>query len=89
MFDPSSESIAILFGKYLRSTRINRGISQESLAHISNVDRSFLSKIELGKRQVTLTTLLKLSIGLKIVPSEMVEACINPIYHDQNEKAER
>ena len=68
----ASESIAAIFGKVLREQRNARGLSQESLALSANVDRTFVSQMERGIRQPTLTTLCKLSDALDIQPSTLV-----------------
>ncbi len=68
----ASESIAAIFGKVLREQRNARGLSQESLALSADVDRTFVSQMERGIRQPTLTTLCKLSEALGIQPSTLV-----------------
>jgi ribosome-binding protein aMBF1 (putative translation factor) len=66
------ENIAAIFGKVLREQRNARGISQEALALSADVDRTFVSQMERGIRQPTLTTLCKLSEALEIQPSTLV-----------------
>jgi transcriptional regulator with XRE-family HTH domain len=68
----ATESIAAIFGKVLREQRNARGISQEALALSADVDSTFVSKMERGIRQPTLTTLCKLSEALEIQPSTLV-----------------
>ncbi len=68
----ASEHIPTLFGQVLREQRNARGISQEALALSANVDRTFVSQMERGIRQPTLTTLCKLSEALDILPSTLV-----------------
>ena len=67
-----AENIAVIFGKVLREQRTARGISQEALALSADVDRTFVSQMERGIRQPTLTTLCKLSGALEIQPSTLV-----------------
>ena len=67
-----SETSASVFGKVLREQRNARGISQEALALSADVDRTFVSQMERGIRQPTLTTLCKLSEALDIHPSTLV-----------------
>jgi transcriptional regulator with XRE-family HTH domain len=62
-----------LFGKVLRELREKNSLSQEKLAEFCDLDRTYISLLERGLRQPTLTTLFKLSSALKIKPSEMVE----------------
>lgn len=60
------------FGQVLRETRNARGISQEQLALTAEVDRSFVSQIERGVRQPTLTTICKLAAALSIKASTLI-----------------
>lgn len=66
------ENVAAVFGKVLREQRNARGVSQEALALSANVDRTFVSQMERGIRQPTLTTLCKLAAALDIQPSTLV-----------------
>jgi ribosome-binding protein aMBF1 (putative translation factor) len=67
-----SDHIATAFGRVLREQRETRGISQEDLALNADVDRSFVSQMERGIRQPTLTTLVKLCRALGVAPSTIV-----------------
>jgi transcriptional regulator with XRE-family HTH domain len=60
------------FGRVLREQRQARDMSQEALALKANVDRTFVSQIERGIRQPTLTTLCKLAGALEIQPSTLI-----------------
>ena len=52
------------FGRVLREQRLNMDLSQEALALAADVDRTFVSQMERGIRQPTLTTLFKLAGAL-------------------------
>lgn len=58
------------FGNRLRSLRIERGYSQEELAHICGLDRSYVGGVERGARNVSLINIHKLAKALKISPGE-------------------
>ncbi len=68
----SVNQIPAVFGRVLREERKRQNISQEQLALYADVDRTFVSQIERGIRQPTLTTLVKLSRVLKVAPSALV-----------------
>ena len=68
----SVNQIPAVFGRVLREERKRQNISQEQLALYADVDRTFVSQIERGIRQPTLTTLVKLSRVLKVAPSVLV-----------------
>ena len=65
--------MSVAFGRVLREQRLARGLSQEALALEAGVDRTFVSQLERGIRQPTLTTLWKLAGVLRIAPSELVQ----------------
>ena len=59
-------------GPVLRAQRIQKGFSQEELAHRVGLDRTYISLLERGLRQPTLGTLVKLSDALEIQPEDFV-----------------
>jgi len=60
------------FGLVLRDLRKERGLSQEALALDAGIQRNYVSLIERGINQPTITTIFKLAIALKVRPSELV-----------------
>jgi transcriptional regulator with XRE-family HTH domain len=65
-------TIAMAFGLILRDCRKKAGLSQEALAGMADVDRTFVSLLERGLRQPTLETLFSLSRALGVAPATMV-----------------
>lgn len=66
-------SLAIIFGDLLRSYREASNLSQERLADLSSLDRTFVSLLERGQRQPSLETVFKLCTALDIRPNEFVQ----------------
>jgi transcriptional regulator with XRE-family HTH domain len=60
------------FGQVLRQARQAAGMTQEQLSLESGVQRNFISLIELGQNQPTITTVFKLAQALGCQPSELV-----------------
>jgi transcriptional regulator with XRE-family HTH domain len=60
-----------IFGKILQEQRKAKKVSQEKLAKLTGLDRTFISLIENGKRNPTFTTILKICSALDIEPSEL------------------
>jgi len=60
------------FGDILRKYRKKKGFSQEQLAFRSNLNRTFIARLETAKRQPTLTTLVQLARALEISAASMV-----------------
>ena len=61
-----------IFGKVLKTLRLKSGYSQEKLALDCELDRTYISMLERGKRQPTLKTIFTLCDKLNCSPSEMV-----------------
>jgi transcriptional regulator with XRE-family HTH domain len=66
----SQPSVAL--GRALRLLRMSRGLSQEQLALEADLQRNYISLIERGINQPTITTIFKLSAALGVRPSEFV-----------------
>ena len=65
------------FGQVLRKLRQDRGLSQEVLAFESELDRNYISLLELGRNSASVKTIFKLAPALGLSVSEfmaMVEA---------------
>ena len=65
-------SPAKAFGVVLRRIRRERGLSQEQLGFEADLRRTFVSVLELGQQQPTITTIFKLSKALRLKPSELI-----------------
>lgn len=64
--------VAQAFGKALRELRLEAGLTQEQLGLEADLRRTFVSLLELGEQQPTLTTIVKLACALNIKPSDLV-----------------
>ena len=58
------------FGKNLKRLRLEKGISQESLALSADLDRTYIPSIEKGERNVSITVVEKLVNALDVNISE-------------------
>lgn len=61
------------FGAVLRQLRVERGLSQEDLALEAALDRTFISMLERGMRQPTLSSVFALVVALRVPPSTMIK----------------
>jgi len=64
---------AVAFGRVLRRLRQKKGLTQEELGLDADLRRTFVSILELGQQQPTLTTILKLAKVLEVRPSKILE----------------
>ena len=53
------EDIKIRFGRRLRELRIEKGWSQETLANLAEIDRTYIPGIESGKRNLSIVVIEK------------------------------
>ncbi len=57
----------------IKEIRLRKGISQEKLAELCDFDRTYISMLERAKRNPSYLNLLKLSKGLNITISELLD----------------
>jgi len=66
-----------VIGQVVRARRHQLGISQETLAERSRLDRTYISSIERGKRNPTLQALVLLAVGLQLPRGELLATVID------------
>ncbi|AYO56106.1 helix-turn-helix domain-containing protein [Acinetobacter wuhouensis] len=64
--------LTIQFGQLVRKYRKERNMSQEQLALLCNMDRSYLGRIERGEVNPTLEKIYELANTLTISPSMLL-----------------
>ena len=64
--------LTIQFGQLVRKYRKEKNMSQEQLALLCNMDRSYLGRIERGEVNPTLEKIYELSNALQIKASELM-----------------
>ena len=62
----------IAFGRRVREVRKQKGISQEKLAELSNIDRSYMGNIERGEKNITLKKVYEICDALNIEIKEIL-----------------
>ncbi len=64
--------VAEAFGLVLRRLRQEAGLTQEALGFAAGLQRNYISLLELGQRQPSLTTILSLARGMDTDAAAMV-----------------
>ena len=59
------------FGNNLKLLRLEKGLSQEKLALIAEIDRTYIPSIEKGERNVSIVIAEKLAIALNVPIKEL------------------
>jgi transcriptional regulator with XRE-family HTH domain len=70
---PKDSKALMQFGKTVKRYRHAMGISQERLADHANFDRTYVSLVERGKRNVSLLNICRFANALNTSPSQLLE----------------
>jgi len=60
------EEVLKRFGKRIREIRKDKGLSQEQLAELADLDRSYMGHIERGEKNLTLLKIYQIANALQI-----------------------
>ena len=62
--------IKILVGKRVKELRNKLGLSQEELADYAELDRTYITSVERGRRNISIVNVEKLATALKVTLKE-------------------
>jgi len=65
--------VLVALGEAIRGIRLSKGISQEKLALLAEVDRSYVGRVERGDNNVAVLTLARLAGALDISISKLMQ----------------
>lgn len=65
-YTPQEEELLVAFGLRLKSQRLEKQLSQEELAAITELHRTYIGSIERGERNVSVLNLYKIASALDI-----------------------
>ncbi len=68
----SKEPILILFGRNVQKHRKRQKLSQENLAELAGVHRTYIGMVERAEKNITLCNMEKIADALKISISELL-----------------
>lgn len=60
-------------GLSIRQARKNKGLSQEALALVADLDRSYIGGVERGERNVSIINLKKIADALKVTIPQLLK----------------
>lgn len=67
-----TSSLIKQFGETVRSLRVAKGLSQEKLAELADLHRTYIGSIERGERNVSLENVEKIATALRVRPSQLL-----------------
>ena len=68
-----SSNVQERFAKKLNLIRKNKGLSQEELAFLCGIDRTYIAGVEAGKRNISLENLYKIAQGFDMSLAELCD----------------
>lgn len=68
-----AEDIQHQFGKHLRTLRLAKGLSQEKLALLADLDRTYISGVERGQRNISLVNLGRIAQALNLPLDKLLQ----------------
>jgi transcriptional regulator with XRE-family HTH domain len=69
---PPSPDIQTRFGQKLRKLRSQKRISQERLAELAELHRTYVSGVERGERNISLVNIERLATALGLTMAELM-----------------
>ncbi len=72
-----TDKFLLQFGNNLGEIRNSKNLSFRALSQKCEIDYADLNKIEKGKRNITLSTILELAKGLEIHPKELFDFSVS------------
>jgi transcriptional regulator with XRE-family HTH domain len=67
-------AILVKFGQRVRQERTRRKLSQERLAELAGVHRTYIGMIERAEKNITLESIEKLAKALDLTPEELLRS---------------
>lgn len=64
--------VRVRFGERLRDIRRRKGVSQETLAGLAGLHRTYVSGVERGERNISLLNIERLAIALDVAMSDLM-----------------
>jgi transcriptional regulator with XRE-family HTH domain len=67
----SERNVLKIFGARVREIRTSKGLSQEQLARLADIDRTYIGGIERGERNAGIKNIHRIAAALAVSPSEL------------------
>ena len=72
--------IKVAVGKRIRELRNRIGVSQEEFADMVGLDRTYITSVECGKRNISIVNIQKIAEGLRVSLSELFKEMWGKVY---------
>jgi transcriptional regulator with XRE-family HTH domain len=78
----ASREFLLEFGNRVRQLRKEAGFSQEELAAVCGLHRTYIGSVERGERNVTLVTIAVIASALEVEPASLVPPASSFVLED-------
>ena len=68
----AKSTVLLKFGERVREERTKRGLSQEQLAELAGVHRTYIGMIERAEKNITLESIVKVAKALDLPPHSLL-----------------
>jgi transcriptional regulator with XRE-family HTH domain len=68
----ANDPVLVALGAAIRRCRLAKGVSQEELAHRSNIDRSYMSSIERGGQNPGVLSIVRIAQAIDLTMTELM-----------------
>ncbi len=62
-----------ILGANIRALRVGKELTQEKLAELSNLHRTYIGAIERGDRNISLKNIISIAKALNVDPAELLQ----------------
>jgi transcriptional regulator with XRE-family HTH domain len=67
-----SQLLRVIFAENMRAARLAQGFSQEKLAELAELDRTYISSVERARRNVSIDSIERICAALAVTASDML-----------------
>jgi len=67
------KTIKAQLGENVKNLRLKAGLSQEELADIASLHRTYIGSVERGERNISLENIVQLSHSLNVPPADLLK----------------
>lgn len=73
MTSPQQGNPQLAFGQAVRKFRLKRALSQERLAELADIHRTYTGDVERGTRNISLVNMIRIAKALQVPLSRLVQ----------------
>jgi transcriptional regulator with XRE-family HTH domain len=70
---PQQVKPQLAFGQAVRKFRLKRALSQERLAELANIHRTYIGDVERGTRNISLVNMTRIAKALQVPLSRLIQ----------------